>query len=193
MTAAGSGAAMKVFGLMGWSGSGKTTLVVNLLPELLGRGLTVSSMKHTHHAVDIDRPGKDSFRHREAGASEVMLASSARWALLHEVRGEAEPDMEALIGHMSPVDLLLVEGFKTYRHPKMEVHRASVGKALVGDSDPSVHRRRQRRGAGRAAGPGPRPQRHPGHRRLHRGALSAEDGEGRWCSLNATASPRARG
>ncbi len=129
---------MKTFGLMGWSGSGKTTLLVSLLTELLGRGFTVSTMKHTHHKVDIDQPGKDSYRHRAAGATEVMLASSARWTLLHELRDEAEPGIDDLIAHMKPVDLLLIEGFKTYRHAKMEVHRPSVGKPLIGSDDPSV-------------------------------------------------------
>ena len=129
---------MKAFGLLGWSGSGKTTLVVELLPELRRRGLTVSTIKHTHHRVDIDRPGKDSFRHREAGATEVVLASSARWALLHELGDEPEPHVEDLIDRMTPVDLLLIEGFKTYPHPKLEVHRPAVGKALIGDDDPSI-------------------------------------------------------
>ena len=129
---------MKAFGLLGWSGSGKTTLVVELLPELRRRGLTVSTIKHTHHNVDVDRPGKDSFRHREAGATEVVLASSARWALLHELGDEPEPDVDDLIARMTPVDLLLIEGFKTYPHPKLEVFRPSVGKEMIGGADDSV-------------------------------------------------------
>jgi len=129
---------MKVFGLVGWSGSGKTTLMVRLLPELIGRGLTVSTMKHTHHNFDIDKKGKDSYEHRVAGACEVLLASSARWALLHEVRDAPEPDMDALIAHMTPVDLVLIEGFKRHRHAKLEVFRPSVGQPPLWPDDPSV-------------------------------------------------------
>ena len=129
---------MKTFGVVGWSGSGKTTLVVKLLPELIGRGLRVSTMKHTHHNFDIDRPGKDSYEHRRAGAGEVLLASSARWALLHEVRDNPEPDMDMLIGRMAPCDLVLIEGFKRHRHPKVEVYRAANGKALLCREDPTV-------------------------------------------------------
>jgi len=132
------GSAMKVFGLVGWSGSGKTTLMVRLLPELIGRGLMVSTMKHTHHNFDIDRKGKDSYEHRVAGACEVLLASSARWALLHEVRAAPEPDMDALIAHMTPVDLVLIEGFKRHRHPKLEVFRPSVGQPPLWPDDASV-------------------------------------------------------
>jgi len=129
---------MKVFGMVGWSGSGKTTLLQDLLPELIKRGITVSTMKHTHHSVDLDRPGKDSYKHREAGASEVLITSSTRWALMHELRGEAEPDMDALIARMTPVDLLLIEGFKRHRHPKMEIHRPAVGKPLIARDDASI-------------------------------------------------------
>jgi len=129
---------MKVFGMVGWSGSGKTTLLQDLLPELIQRGLTVSTMKHTHHSVDLDRSGKDSYKHREAGASEVLITSSTRWALMHELRGEAEPDMDALIARMTPVDLLLIEGFKRHRHPKMEIHRPAVGKPLIARDDASI-------------------------------------------------------
>lgn len=129
---------MKVFGLAGWSGSGKTTLMVKLLPELIGRGLTVSTMKHTHHSFDIDKPGKDSYEHRAAGATEVMITSSKRWALLRELRGEPEPDMDDQIARMTPVDLLLIEGFKSNRHPKMEVHRPILGKPLLCVNDPTV-------------------------------------------------------
>jgi molybdopterin-guanine dinucleotide biosynthesis protein B len=129
---------MKIFGIAGWSGSGKTTLMVKLLPQLTGRGYSVSTMKHTHHNFDIDRPGKDSHEHRQAGATEVMIASSARWALLHELRGAAEPDMDALIARMTPVDLLLIEGFKFHRHAKLEVFRAAIGKPMLNADDPSV-------------------------------------------------------
>lgn len=121
---------MKIFGLAGRSGSGKTTLLVRLLPELRARGFTVSTLKHAHHGFDIDRPGKDSHRHREAGASEVMVVSGDRWALLHEIR-EEEPPLEDLIRRMTPVDLVLVEGFHTHGHPMIEVHRPSAGHRLM--------------------------------------------------------------
>ena len=129
---------MKIFGLAGWSGSGKTTLLVKLLPELIGRGLSVSTVKHAHHAFDLDRPGKDSFDHRAAGASEVLLTSSARWALMHELRGAPEPEVPDLVKLMNPVDLILIEGFKRHPHEKLEVHRPSVGKPLLCTDDPSV-------------------------------------------------------
>ena len=129
---------MKVFGIVGWSGSGKTELVIRLIPELNRRGITVSTMKHTHHNFDMDKPGKDSFRHRESGAREVMVASSSRWTLLHELREEPEEDMENLIARMTPVDLLLIEGFKSHRHPKLEVHRPEVGKPLIAADDDSI-------------------------------------------------------
>jgi len=129
---------MKVFGLAGWSGSGKTTLVIKLLPELIGRGFSVSTIKHTHHSFDIDKPGKDSYEHRLAGASEVMISSSVRWALLRELRGEPEPDLKALIARMTPVDILLVEGFKAYPHPKLEIYRPALGKPMLCLNDPHV-------------------------------------------------------
>lgn len=129
---------MRVFGLVGWSGSGKTTLMVRLLPELIGRGLRVSTVKHAHHDFDVDQPGKDSHRHREAGATEVMVASAHRWALMHEHRGVPEPGLEELLRQMTPVDLLLVEGFKRHAHPKLEIHRPSVGKPLICTEDPLV-------------------------------------------------------
>lgn len=119
---------MKVFGITGWSGSGKTTLMVKLIPELIGRGFSVSTMKHTHHRFDLDRKGKDSYEHRQAGASEVLVSSSSRWALMHELCGEPEPEMEELIEQMTPVDLLLVEGFKGRRYKKLEVSRLATGK-----------------------------------------------------------------
>ena len=129
---------MRIFGLAGWSGSGKTTLLTAVIPELVARGLTVSTIKHAHHEFDIDRPGKDSWRHRQAGAGEVMVASSRRWAIMHELRGTAEPALEELAAHMSPVDLLLVEGWKRHPHPKIEVHRPGLGKKLIYPDDPHV-------------------------------------------------------
>lgn len=129
---------MKIFGLAGWSGSGKTTLVQRLLPALVARGVTVSTMKHAHHAFDVDKPGKDSYVHREAGATEVLVTSAKRWALMHENRSGPEPEMADLIKHMSPVDLLLVEGFKAHAHDKLEIHRPSVGKPLLADEDPHI-------------------------------------------------------
>jgi molybdopterin-guanine dinucleotide biosynthesis protein B len=122
---------MKTFGLMGWSGSGKTTLVVRLLPELVGRGFTVSTIKHAHHNFEIDTPGKDSYEHRGAGATEVMITGGMRWALMHENRETGEPVIEDLVRHMTPVDLLVIEGFKNYDHPKLEVHRSATGKPLI--------------------------------------------------------------
>lgn len=129
---------MKVFGLAGWSGSGKTTLVRALIPALVGRGLSVSTMKHAHHDFDVDKPGKDSYEHRRAGASEVLVSSARRWALMHELRGAAEPTTEELIGLMTPVDLLLIEGFKREGHDKLEVHRPALGKPLLCREDPHV-------------------------------------------------------
>lgn len=129
---------MKVFGIAGWSGSGKTTLLVALLPELIGRGLTVSTVKHVHHAIDLDRPGKDSFRHRQAGATEVALVSSSRWLVLHELRGAAEPTPQELASRLSPVDVLLVEGFKRLGHDKLEVYRPSLGKPPLFPDDPRI-------------------------------------------------------
>lgn len=122
---------MRIFGLVGRSGSGKTTLIEKLLPCLTARALTVSTMKHAHHGFDIDRPGKDSWRHRDAGAAEVMVVSGERWALLAEHRDEGEPDVDALIHRMAPVDLLLIEGFRAHSHPKIEVFRPALGKDLL--------------------------------------------------------------
>jgi molybdopterin-guanine dinucleotide biosynthesis adapter protein len=129
---------MRIFGLAGWSGSGKTTLMAALLPELVSRGLTVSTVKHAHHAFDIDQPGKDSWRHRQAGAREVMIASNRRWALMHELRDEPEPTLDELLRRLSPVDLVLVEGYKGHSHPKLEVYRRSLGKPLLHPEDADI-------------------------------------------------------
>jgi len=129
---------MRVIGLAGWSGAGKTTLLVRLLPLLSARELRVSTLKHAHHSFDIDRPGKDSHAHREAGAVEVLVASGKRWALMHELRDAPEPSLAELLGHLSPVDLVIVEGFKHAPHPKIEVHRAANGKPWLHPDDPAV-------------------------------------------------------
>jgi molybdopterin-guanine dinucleotide biosynthesis adapter protein len=128
---------VKVLGIVGWSGSGKTTLLEALLPLLRGRGLTVSTVKHAHHGFDMDRPGKDSFRHRAAGAQEVLVVSGSRWALLHEVAGP-EPSLPVLLARLAPVDLVLVEGFKTHPYPKLEVHRPALGKPPIWPGQPDV-------------------------------------------------------
>ena len=129
---------MRTFGLAGWSGSGKTTLVARLLPALIGRGLTVSTLKHAHHGFDVDQPGKDSWLHRQAGAHEVMVSSANRWALMHEHRGAPESGLDVLLAHMSPVDLVIVEGFKREPHRKVEVHRAANQKPLLFPDDPGI-------------------------------------------------------
>ncbi len=129
---------MKVVGLAGWSRSGKTTLLVGLLPELIGRGLRVSTAKHAHHEFDLDQPGKDSFAHRAAGAAEVLVTSAVRWALVHENRGEPEASFEQVIARLSPVDLVIVEGFKHHDHDKIEVYSAANGKPLLAGDDPRV-------------------------------------------------------
>ena len=129
---------MKVIGLAGWSGAGKTTLLTRVIPELVAGGLKVSTIKHAHHAFDLDTPGKDSWRHREAGASEVLVASSKRFALLHELRGEEEPTLGHLLTRLSPVDLLIVEGFKFEAHPKIEVHRQANEKPFLHLQDPRI-------------------------------------------------------
>lgn len=121
---------MKVLGLVGWSGAGKTTLLERMLPLLRGRGLEVSTIKHAHHGFELDQPGKDSWRHRAAGAREVLVAGGARWALLHEIAG-AEPGLPELLDRLQPVDLVLVEGFKSHPYPKLEVHRPALGKPPI--------------------------------------------------------------
>lgn len=129
---------MQVFGLAGWSGAGKTTLMVELVQRISRQGIRVSTIKHAHHAFDIDRPGKDSHRHREAGATEVMVTSAARWALMHEIREEAEPSLAELLAHMTPVDLLLIEGFKTQDYDKLEIHRPVLGKPMLWQDDSRI-------------------------------------------------------
>jgi molybdopterin-guanine dinucleotide biosynthesis protein B len=119
---------MKLFGIAGYSGSGKTTLMERLLPRITSLGLRVSVLKHAHHNFDVDQPGKDSFRHRQAGASEVLLASSARWVLMNELRGAREPTLAEYAAHFSPCDLVLVEGFKHEAIPQLEVYRPANGK-----------------------------------------------------------------
>jgi molybdopterin-guanine dinucleotide biosynthesis protein B len=129
---------MRIIGLAGWSGSGKTTLLTRVLPRLTARGLTVSTVKHAHHGFDVDTPGKDSHSHRLAGATEVLVSSGKRWALMHELRGEAEPTIYQLLRHMTPVDLVVIEGFKIALHPKIEVYRAEVGKPPFHPENPRV-------------------------------------------------------
>ena len=129
---------MKVIGLAGWSGAGKTTLLARVIPHLLGKGLRVSVIKHAHHKFDIDVPGKDSWRHREAGAEEVLVSSANRWALMHELRGEHEPRLPELLQKMSRVDLVVVEGYKSEPHRKIEVHRRANGKPLLFPTDAGI-------------------------------------------------------
>ena len=129
---------MKVFGFAAYSGSGKTTLIESLVPLLVARGLKVSVIKHAHHGFEVDRPGKDSYRYRQAGASEVLVGSSVRWALMHESRNESEPGLPALIERLSPCDLVLVEGFKKQAIPKMEIHRMAAGTPLLFSDDPHI-------------------------------------------------------
>jgi molybdopterin-guanine dinucleotide biosynthesis protein B len=129
---------MKVFGLAGYSGAGKTTLIEALLPRFAARGLTVSLIKHTHHDFDLDRPGKDSYRHRAAGACEVMLVCDQRWVLMHELRGSPEPTFDEQLARLTPCDLVLVEGFKYTPIPKLEVHRPVVGKPFIWPENPDV-------------------------------------------------------
>ena len=121
---------MNILGLTGWSGSGKTTLLTALIPHFVARGLSVSTIKHAYHGFDLDQPGKDSWRHRQAGAREVMVASSVRWALMHEVVGE-EPGLQELLRRLAPVDLVIVEGYKAHPHPKIEVYRPSLGRPPI--------------------------------------------------------------
>jgi molybdopterin-guanine dinucleotide biosynthesis protein B len=129
---------MKVIGLAGWSGAGKTTLLARLIPHFNAEGLRVSVIKHAHHSFDVDIPGKDSWVHRQSGAAEVLVSSGKRWALMHELRGASEPRLPELLAKMSPVDLVIVEGFKSEPHRKIEVHRLANGKALLFPDDPAI-------------------------------------------------------
>jgi molybdopterin-guanine dinucleotide biosynthesis protein B len=129
---------MRIFGLAGWSGAGKTTLIRLLIPELVGRGLSVSTIKHAHHDFDVDQPGKDSWEHRQAGARQVLVASRIRWALMSELRAAPEPELAELLARLDRVDLVLVEGFKRDAHPKLEVWRAANGKPPIFPDDPTV-------------------------------------------------------
>jgi molybdopterin-guanine dinucleotide biosynthesis protein B len=126
---------MRIIGLSGWSGAGKTTVLSRVIPVLVARGLKVSTVKHAHHGFDVDIPGKDSHTHRMVGASEVFVSSSARWAHVRELRGEDEPPLGEILRRLSPVDLVIVEGFKRHRHPKIEVYRAALGKPLLHPDD----------------------------------------------------------
>jgi molybdopterin-guanine dinucleotide biosynthesis protein B len=129
---------MKIFGFAGWSGSGKTTLIEQLIPRFVRRGLRVSLIKHAHHTFDVDQPGKDSYRHRHAGATEILVTSSRRWVLMHELRGGPEPSFEEQVKRLSACDLLLVEGFKHAPIPKLEVWRAQTGEPLIHPNDPHI-------------------------------------------------------
>ncbi|MGX9351302.1 molybdopterin-guanine dinucleotide biosynthesis protein B [Shimia sp. W99] len=129
---------MRIYGVVGWKNAGKTGLMERLVTEITGRGYSVSTIKHAHHSFDVDQPGRDSYRHRVAGAREVLLASGNRWALMHELRDEEEPSLQTLLGQLSPVDLVLVEGYKREAHPKVEAHRAETGNPLIAPGDDSV-------------------------------------------------------
>lgn len=129
---------MNVYGVVGWKNAGKTTLVERLVAEICERGFSVSTVKHTHHMVDVDKPGKDSHRHRQAGAHQVILSSSSRWALMTELRGTPEKPLSDLLQRLSPVDLVIVEGYKRDDHPKIEAWRAETGQPLIAPEDPTV-------------------------------------------------------
>jgi|SRR5579871_57407 molybdopterin-guanine dinucleotide biosynthesis protein B len=129
---------MRIIGLAGWSGSGKTTLVTGVIPVLVKRGLTVATVKHAHHEFDTDQPGKDSWLHRQAGAREVAIVSSRRWAIVHELAGDPEPPLSKILAKLSQTDLVIVEGFKRHTHPKLEVFRAAIGKPLLHPDDDCI-------------------------------------------------------
>jgi len=129
---------MKLYGVVGWKNAGKTGLMERLVSEISGRGISVSTVKHAHHTFDVDHEGKDSYRHRQAGATEVLLASRNRFALMHELRGEGEPVLNDLLPRLAPVDLVLIEGYKRDAHPKVEAHRAQTGNPLIAPGDPTV-------------------------------------------------------
>lgn len=129
---------MRLYGVVGWKNAGKTGLMERLVTEISGRGFSVSTIKHAHHVFDVDHPGKDSYRHRQAGAHEVLLASRKRFALMHELRGEKEPSLETLLSKLAPVDLVLIEGYKRDAHPKVEAFRAETGNPLIARDDPTI-------------------------------------------------------
>jgi len=129
---------MRIIGLAGWSGAGKTTLLAKVIPRLVARGVRVSTLKHAHHEFDLDQPGKDSYIHRTAGATEVLIGSANRWALQHELRGAREPTLTDLLARLSPVDLVIIEGYKREPQPKLEIYRESVGKPLLHPEDPHI-------------------------------------------------------
>jgi molybdopterin-guanine dinucleotide biosynthesis protein MobB len=129
---------MNVFGIVGYKNTGKTGLMERLVADITARGLTVSTIKHAHHSFDVDHPGKDSFRHRSAGASQVLLSSGTRWALMSELRGMPEPKLETLLAQLDPVDLILIEGYKTDKHPKIETYRAATKGTLLAQNDPTI-------------------------------------------------------
>lgn len=129
---------MRIYGVVGWKNAGKTGLMERLVSEITGRGISVSTVKHAHHTFDVDQQGKDSYRHRQAGATEVLLASRNRFAVMHELRDEEEPSLAELLKRLSPVDLVLVEGYKRDAHPKVEAHRAETGNPLIAPGDPTV-------------------------------------------------------
>ena len=129
---------MRVIGIAGWSGAGKTTLLTRLIPRLVERGIRISTIKHAHHGFDVDQKGKDSHTHRMAGATEVLVSSAKRWALVHELRGSAEPALVALLQKLAPVDLVIIEGFKRAAHPKLEVYREALGKPPLHPEDPNI-------------------------------------------------------
>jgi molybdopterin-guanine dinucleotide biosynthesis protein MobB len=129
---------VRVYGIVGWKNAGKTGLMERLVLEITARGISVSTVKHAHHTFDVDHPGKDSHRHRSAGATEVLLASRNRWALMHEARGEPEPGLDELLARLSPVDLVLIEGYKRDGHRKVEAHRSVTGNTLLAPDDPTV-------------------------------------------------------
>ena len=176
--------AMRIIGLAGWSGSGKTTLITKAVPCLIARGNRVSTLKHAHHGFDLDQPGKDSFMHRAAGATEVVISSAKRFAILHELRDEPEWDLPDLLNKLSPVDLVLVEGFKRDAFPKLEIHRVDERQAAVASRRPAHRRDRVRPAAAAGQGAGDRPQRHRAHLR------PAARARRRRCSMARTAAMR---
>ncbi|MEL6609109.1 MAG: molybdopterin-guanine dinucleotide biosynthesis protein B [Pseudomonadota bacterium] len=129
---------MRLYGVTGWKNAGKTGLMERLVSEITGRGFTMSTLKHAHHSFDVDHPGKDSYRHRQAGASQVLLASGNRWALMHELRETPEPSLDTLLAKLDPVDLVLIEGWKRDTHPKVEAWRAEAGNPIIAPRDPTI-------------------------------------------------------